>query len=102
MRAAICKTPGCRKHAQYRGWCRKCGRASGFREQELAVAVIERRQQEMAKAQRVSDLQNVPYDATYHGEFWTVIWAGRGALPGMGETPRQLGCSLLDVSRVIR
>lgn len=104
MRIYRCKSLGCKKQAQHHGYCRICGRARERAIESRFIATLNRQREERAAAtaKRVAELQNVPYDATYHGKLWTVIWAGRGSLPGMGDTPSQLGCSLLDVSRVVR
>lgn len=101
QRAAICRTPGCTKHAQHLGFCRAHGREHGFLERQLAKEAIARREAKIESLKRVEELRTVPREIMLDGKVAVVVWAGRGPLPGMGDTPKNLGSSLMNTSRII-
>jgi hypothetical protein len=77
--------PDCRKIAQYQGLCYLCAKKTRG---EIPI--------QMAPPPLPIIRREIP------GLGW-VVWDGRGPLPGASkETPGRFGCSLLDVSMVVK
>lgn len=71
-----------------KGMCRYCDEQRIRSERDAKLATLA----------RVQELRDVPRDIEINGVTYTLVWNGRGPLPGLGDTPKNLGSSLVDSS----